>query len=149
MRLANANPRLPMTASVKVRFEVEEVTIFGDTLLEGLVDDVGVERERVTCAPWVPPARNAPNCVGNTLRAGKSSTHLTLDWQAAPTDPSHDAASGYRVYRSASPASGFAVTSEPTATFEVYADELLVPDTAFFVLVAENAGGTSGDEPAP
>jgi hypothetical protein len=140
---------LPPTSDMKVRIEVEERVWFGpgDTLVEGLIDDVRVERERLECEPYSPPAAQAPNGIGETLRASRSGLHLRLNWQAPPGDGTHDEASGYRVYHSASPGQGFTMISLPTTTFAVLRDELLVPDTRYLAVVAENSGGTSGDEP--
>ncbi len=144
-------PYVSPSAQMRVRFEVQErfTTGVGDTLLEGLLDDVRIDRTRTECAPFNPPALQAPHGVGNTVLGAKTATHVRVDWSAPPTDASHDAATLYRVYRSAQASGGFAVALTPTASFAVFADELYVPSTAYFLVVAENNGGTSGDVPAP
>lgn len=139
-----------LTSTMRVRMEVTEYPgVGGDTLLEGLVDDARIERERLECDAVSFPSRQAPNGVGDTLLLDRSSTHLRLDWQAPPSDAGHDPATSYRVYRSEAPDAGFEWVSEPTSTFEVLMDDMLVHDTGYFSVTAVNSGGTSGDEPAP
>jgi hypothetical protein len=41
------------------------------------------------------------------------------------------------------------VASEPTAPAAVLGDELVSGEDGYYLVVAENSGGTSGDEPAP
>lgn len=137
------------STTMRLRVEVQESLAAGDTLLEGLIDDVRLDRRRYECDPFTPPARVAPNGVGASLRASKSGGQLRLDWIAPPTDGAHDPATSYRVYRSGSPSGGFALVQRPTAPFDVPPDELVPGGPAFFVIVAENGGGTSDDQPAP
>jgi hypothetical protein len=140
----------PAGGLMRVRIEVEDDTGFGgDTLVEGLVDDLRVERERLECDPFTGPTALAPNGIGATLRVGVDGPHVRLDWQAPPTDAGHDPATAYVVYRSPAPDAGFGEAASPTASFAVLADETQVPTTAYFAVVAENSGGTSGDAPAP
>ena len=140
---------LAPTSTMKVRIEVTETLAVGDTILEGLVDDVSIERESLACAPYTAPSHLAPNGIGSTLVLSPDGTHLRLDWTPPPVDATHHAASAYRVYRSSSPAAGFVVVSLPNAPFDVQRDDLLDPDSAYLLVVAENSGGTSGDEPLP
>ncbi|HEX6850711.1 MAG TPA: M14 family zinc carboxypeptidase [Candidatus Polarisedimenticolaceae bacterium] len=132
---------------MRLRVEVTESTIAGDTLLEGLIDDVRVERTRRECDPYTPAAAQAPNGVGDTVLASIDGDHLRLEWQAPPVDGAHSAATGYRVYRSASPSGGFAVAASPTAPVAVLADERITPGSAFYLVAAENNGGVSADAP--
>jgi len=137
------------SANMRVRVEVTENTSFGDTLAEGLVDDFRIERERLECSPFAPPARQAPNGIGASLRLVASGSHVRMDWDAPASDAGHDPATAYRVYRSVGPSAGFAVAVSPTAPFAVLQDDLLDPADGYFAVVAENGGGTSGDEPMP
>lgn len=140
----------PAGTSMRVRIEVEDGTSFGgDTLVEGLIDDLRVERERLECTPFAGASSLAPNGIGTTLTVDVDGPHVRLDWQAPPADASHDPATGYVVYRSGAPDAGFAPDASPTSPFAVLADEAGIPSNAYFVVVAENAAGTSGDEPAP
>jgi hypothetical protein len=137
------------SSQMRLRVEVEENVSLGDTLLEGLVDDVRVERIRLECDPFAPPARLAPNPVGVSLRVDKRGPHVSLGWEAPSADTGHDPATGYRVYRSSRPADGYALESTPTDAFRVRADALGDGLDDYYVVVAENRGGTSGDEPSP
>jgi hypothetical protein len=142
----------PVAPSSNMQFRIEvtdDTGGLGDTLVEALVDDFRVERERLECSSFTAPPRLAPNGTGDGLRASASGGHVRLDWDPSPVDAGHDPATFYRVYRSASPALGFAEVASPTATFAVFADDLQDPSSAYFVVVAGNTGGTSGDEPAP
>ena len=61
-------------------------------------------------------------------------------------DGAHDAAVYYEVHVSGLPAAGFATLDAPMATQSTR--PLAGPDE-FYLITAANAGGTSGDEPAP
>ena len=139
------------TPTMRIRFEaVEDLGgALGDTLVEAAVDDIRIERERLECSPYTPPPGQVPNIVGNTLSVDRSGNHVRLDWQAPAVDGSHDAATGYRVYRSATANAGFSILSWPGANFELFADAMFDPRTDYYLVVSENTGGTSGDEPAP
>jgi hypothetical protein len=137
----------PTSAQMRLRIEVTETLLTGDTLLEGLIDDVRIERTRRECAPYTPASALAPNGVGNSVLASIDGDHVRLDWQAPAVDGSHAAATGYRVYRSALPSGGFAVAASPTAPVAVLADERIAPGSAFYLVAAENNGGVSADAP--
>jgi carboxypeptidase T len=139
------------SADMRVRMEVQELITFGtgDTLIEGLLDDVRLERERLECSAFTPASHPAPFGVGDTVRVARDGAHLRLDWTAPATDASHGPATAYRVYRSASPSAGFAEVAWPTAAFAVLQDEAFAAESRYFLIVAENSGGTSSDVPLP
>lgn len=137
------------SSQMRLRVEVEENVSLGDTLLEGLVDDVRVERFRLECDPFAPPARLAPNPVGGSLRVDKRGVHVSLSWEAPGVDAGHDAAASYRLYRSGAPAAGYSIESTPTDPLRVRADALGDGLDDYYLVIAENNGGTSGDEPSP
>ena len=142
---------LPPTGAMRLRLEVldDNGGFGGDTLVEGLVDDFLVTRKRLECAPFNPPARQAPNGIGDTLQVGKSGSGLRLDWVSPAVDAGHDGADAYRVYRSESAAAGYGQVAGPTAEFHVFMDDLVSGPFGYYLITAENNGGTSGDEPAP
>lgn len=129
---------------LRVRFVVDDQPIVQlESVVEGLVDDVALSGQRVECDAFTPPVANAPNSVGNTLVVVKQGEDVRFEWQAPPVDASHGAATLYRVYSSPQPASGFAIDGLATQTFHVDADAAQGGTTAFFLIVAENGGGTS------
>jgi len=102
-----------------------------------------------TCA-----AVACPLPVGGTLRAARQPTRddVGLWWAAAPVDATHDAATSYDAYRSTTlPQQGFAlIGNAPTPDFLDMGAAL--PGSArrhFYLVIARNACGTSGDEPLP
>lgn len=101
------------------------------------------------CAGHTPPPRDPPNPVGNTLHLSCDGAHVVLGWTAPASDATHDPASLFRVYRSLSAGGGFAaIGASPTASF-TDADAALPGGPLFYQVGAENAGGTSGEEPPP
>jgi len=74
---------------------------------------------------------------------------VVLTWGASPVDGTHDAPTAYRVYRSAAPDAGFSVEALSLTTTRLLEGEGAGGVSAYWTIVAENGGGTSGDDPAP
>jgi serine protease AprX len=144
-------PPVPASDMMRIRVRVvEEHPAPDDTVLETVIDDVRVFDFEYRCDPYVPPAVNPPNPVGNTLALSRSGDDLNLSWIAPPADGGHDLASFYRLYRSIAPDTGFGVFRRTTVPSHRAVDEMLDPASSSFYLVAsENGGGLSGEEPAP
>jgi len=90
-----------------------------------------------------------PNGVGSTLRVTKAGPDLQFDWSAAAVDSGHDAASGYDLYRSGTSQTGYAAAGTSAGTSIVLAGEASAPSDSFYLVSAENFGGSSRDVPAP
>jgi hypothetical protein len=130
----------PADGAQDVRFRFRLRTD-GFTVRSGFyVDDVQVCGEDVT---------KAPNGVGSTLVVSKVGTDLRLDWSASPNDAAHDAATGYRVYRSTVPVAGYSIAVQTTLPFAVFGNEAVSGTNGFYLVVAQNFGGASPDVPAP
>jgi hypothetical protein len=91
----------------------------------------------------------APNGVGSSVRVSKVGSDLRLDWAPPASDALHDLATSYRVYRSPGPATGFASVAQTPSPFSVWAGETGSAASFFYLVVAENGGGTSADVPSP
>jgi len=103
------------------------------------LDDLRVCGEDVT---------RRPNGVGSSVRLAPQSADLRLDWSVPPVDGAHDPATGYTVYRSDLAQAGFSVAGQPASNTAVLAGEMAAP-TRFYLVVAANSGGASGDVPLP
>jgi serine protease AprX len=150
----NASVPVSVAASSQMRIRVrvkQERTIggTGDTLLEGLIDDVRLYGFRYLCDAFTAPAASRPNPVGNTVLASRHADGVRLDWTAPPVDAGHAAATSYRIYRSALPSGGFAVGAQSTAAFHVATGENGNGVNRYWLVVAVNGGGDSGDVPTP
>ena len=134
---------------LRLRVEVEDDPISPlNSIVEGLVDEVTIAGNRIECDPFTPPVVAAPNPVGDTLLLSFiAGDDVRLDWTEPPADAQHDPATLYRIYRSDQPDSGFAVDGLSTDPFHVEPGERSIPSTIYFLVVSENGGGTSGDEP--
>ncbi len=133
---------------LQVRFEVDDLaSILFDSVVEGLLDDVDLSGVRIECDTFSAPVVDPPNGVGATLLVDRSGDDVRLEWQSAPVDASHDAATVYRVYRSDAPDDGFTQDGLSTETWHVEPREMRDPRTSFYLIVPENGGGTSGEEP--
>ena len=117
----------------------------GDSLVEGLIDDVKITRKRYECSQFTPPSMSAPNPVGDTLRATKKETHVYLEWNIPPADASHDLPTFYRVYRSLAPDAGFVEIGNPTSPFFLDQDALSIGADYYYEVKAENSGGISDE----
>jgi hypothetical protein len=133
---------VPLVNWVRVTFQARDNS--PDDVVEMGVDNVEVLGELQACDP--PGAANAPNGVGDTVRAAKSAGSCEFSWQASPVDGSHDGAAYYEMYGSGSPEAGFTVDDTTTVTA---ASIPLSGDSRYVLVTAVNAAGTSGDEPLP
>lgn len=133
------------TSDMKIRVTVEEVFEIGggETILEGLIDDVMVVKQAYVCDTFSPPGMLPPNPIGNTLTAIKKDTHVYLEWYPPPADAEHDSATLYRVYRSTLPDSGFEEIGFPTSPFYHDVDALTTEGSYYYKVKAENSGGLS------
>jgi len=114
------------TPRMKLRVRVKQDRVFGppgDTLLEGLIDDVRLYGYRYLCDAFTPPAAARPNPVGDSVTAERHAGRGAPRLGGPPADAGHGAATSYRVYRSASPSGGFALGAQSTAPFHVAAAE--------------------------
>ena len=98
----------------------------------------------------IPPC---PNPVGNSLFADRTPAEaVRLAWSEPPLDASHGAAGSYDIYRSVTrPQDGFSLLGNaPGLTYDDTG--AAVPFGPFprhyYLIVARNACGTSGDEPS-
>ncbi|MCU0231678.1 MAG: hypothetical protein MUC67_09920, partial [Acidobacteria bacterium] len=138
------------TASMRVRFEAEETSqISADPLTELLIDDVRVVRQYDGCFPFTPSETKVPNAVGASLLAERRTGDVALTWTAPPVDASHDPARFYPVFRSATAVGGYSAAGEPTSTAWRDTGGGAASGTAFYLVAARNAAGTSGEEPTP
>ena len=142
---------VPLTPTSQMRFRVRVVESrpgsAGPSLVECLIDDVRVWGSGYFCDTFTEPPALPPNPVGSTLGLAKTADSLRLEWSAPATDATHDAATSYRIYRSASPASGFAQIHTVTATFRIEAGELTRPESWYYLVASANGGGPSGEAP--
>jgi hypothetical protein len=131
---------LTPTDDMRLRFVVTDDG--SDDAVEGGVDEVRVEGIRVACQDWEPPAALPPNPVGETLRVGTDPAgHAVLTWDAPPVDAGHDGASIYRVERAVSPEGPFEEAGSATSTWWYDIDAFLSPESWYYRVTAENAGG--------
>jgi serine protease AprX len=141
-------PASAFAPGLRIRFEVDDQALVAiDSVVEGLIDEVHLSGERIECDTFTPPLAAPPNEVGDTLIVDVSGNDVRLDWTPPPADAQHDPATLYRVYRSATPDGGFVQDGLSTEPFHVENGEAQGGGSAFFLIVAENGGGTSGDEP--
>jgi hypothetical protein len=117
------------------------------TIVEGGLDDVLVRGTKLVCDDFDPPPRLAPNPVGDTLLLDRSGTSVRLTWAAPPADPAHDPPTLYRVWRSTLPSGGFATIASPLDPEYLDAGGLEAADPFYYLVSAENTGGTSGEAP--
>ena len=64
---------IPLTGSLRVRVRVND-SGSGDAVVEGGLDEVRLEGDRIVCDAWTPPALALPPPVGNTLASAASAT---------------------------------------------------------------------------
>jgi len=142
---------VPLTPTSQMRFRVRALEArpgsAGPGLVECLIDDVRVWGTGYFCDAFTEPPALPPNPVGSSLRLRKTADSVRLDWSAPAIDASHDAATSYRIYRSAVPASGFAQIHTVTATFRIEDGELTRPESWYYLVAAANGGGPSGEVP--
>jgi hypothetical protein len=114
-----------------------------DEVVEGGVDNVRVVGVRQECAP---SGLHPPNAVGDTVRLGKTGSSVRLSWAVPAVDATHDQPVYYPVYVSNTPQGVFSIQGAPTAPLLHRSLDL---STEFYLVVAANGGGTSGEEPPP
>ncbi|MEW5806039.1 MAG: S8 family serine peptidase [Acidobacteriota bacterium] len=145
----NVSSILQPSSQMRIRVRVVEESGWGipigDIIVEGLIDDVRFYGTHYECDVFTAPPANPPNKVGDTLQVTKEENNVRLEWQAPPTDATHDAATLYRIYRSDKPDTGFAELGSATATFYLDLKELDDLDSHYYKVVAENGGGTETD----
>ena len=132
---------LPPSDDMRLRFLVQDGS--PDTAVEGAVDEVLIDGTWVSCQDYTPPSALAPNPVGDTLFVDvDAGGHSVLTWAAPAVDGSHDAATLYRLDRATSPAGPFTEAGSATATEWIDVDALGAPDSYYYRVRAENAGGS-------
>ena len=149
-RQAELSTAVPPGGSMRIRFTAADVDLASNGLVEAGIDDVRIVGHDLHTDAFTAPARQSPLGIGASLRVDPArGPDLRLSWSAPPVDGLHDAASAYRIYRSTAPAAGFALIRASLETESVEDDGLSPGPAGFYRIVAENPGGTSGDEPAP
>jgi subtilisin family serine protease len=114
-----------------------------DSVVEAAVDEVHLAGMWVDCQSYTPPAMLPPNPVGDTLRVAKNlAGHVVLTWDAPPVDGGHDAATLYRVERGPDPQGPLVEVGSATSTAWVDVDALHSPDSHYYLVGAENGGGS-------
>jgi len=132
---------LPPSDDMRLRFLVEDGST--DTAVEGAVDEVLIDGTWVNCQDHTPASALGPNSVGNTLLVDvDAGGHAVLTWTAPAVDAGHDPATLYHVDRATSPAVPFTEAGSATATEWVDVDALGAPDSYYYLVWAENAGGS-------
>ena len=102
-----------------------------------------IEGTWVHCQDYTPASALAPNPVGDTLVVGvDAGGHAVLTWAAPAVDGGHDAATVYRIDRATSPDGPFTEAGSATLTEWVDVDALGAPDSYYYLVWAENAGGS-------
>jgi hypothetical protein len=87
-----------------------------------------------------------PNPVDDTLILDKTAAdEPVLSWQAPATDPTHDAATSYDVFRATEIPGGFGVLGNTGGL--TLTDVDTAPEAAFYLVGARNGCGSSGEEP--
>jgi hypothetical protein len=130
----------PPTDDMRLRFTVEDDLT--DDPVEGAIDEVRVDGTWVACQQFVPPAAQPPNSVGDTLQVDVDpGGHTVLTWAAPAVDATHDVATLYRIERAVAPDAPFIEAGSATITNWVDIDALNSPDTYYYRVRAENAGG--------
>ena len=76
----------------------------------------------------------------------QGSPSIEFEWSASAVDALHSAADYYVIYVSSAPNGGFSIEETTTQTTATLSDPAALE---FYMIVAANAAGTSGDEPAP
>ncbi len=131
------------TGQMRMRFQLEQISLLGDVLLEGAVDDVRCWGTHYVCESFSMPPASPPNPVGGSLMVNRERTDLKLTWQAPPVDAGHDAATFYNVYKSDHPNGDFTLIATTTATFYIDGNECERAVNCYYKIIAENGGGAS------
>jgi subtilisin family serine protease len=132
---------LPPTDDMRLRVVVEDGGTDGP--VEGGIDEVHVNGVWGQCQDYTPPAELAPNPVGDTLRIDvDAGGHAVLTWDAPLVDGGHDAPTVYRIERATAPSGPFTDAGSATVTRWVDVDALGAIDSFYYLVRAENAGGS-------
>jgi len=138
---ANLVTLLPPSQNMRLRFTATDGGT--DSVVETALDEVHISGKWVDCQSYTPPSANAPNPVGDTLRAeADDAGHVVLTWTAPPVDAAHDPASLYRIVRAAHPEGPWDPAGSATSTRWVDVDALRAPEAFHYRVTAENSGGT-------
>ncbi len=131
------------TANMQLRFRMNDAG--EDSTVEAGLDELKVEGLRIDCDTYHPEATKAPNGISDTLRVVLlSSKHVKLSWQTPPADKSHDAATLFRIKRSAKVQSDFNEVGSAGANAWLDADAAKSNEKLFAYLVtAENVAGVT------
>jgi hypothetical protein len=138
---ANLMALLAPSDAMRLRFTATDGGT--DSVVEAAVDEVHLAGMWVDCQSYTPPAMLPPNPVGDTLRVAKNlAGHVVLTWDAPPVDGGHDAATLYRVERGPDPQGPLVEVGSATSTAWVDVDALHSPDSHYYLVGAENGGGS-------
>ena len=125
---------------MRLRFIVNDDGV--DDPVEGAIDEVVVTGKWIDCEDYTPPGALPPNAVEDTLLVDKDpSGHAVLTWDATPVNAGHDAATVYRIDRAVFPAGSFEEVGSATVTRWFDVDALGTPESCYYLVRAENAGG--------
>lgn len=138
---------VPPSAQTRVRFSIKEVLGSGSASSVLAIDDVRVQRRYGVCAAFAAGESHAPHAVGPTLLVTTSGPDVRLLWTAPPADATHDAATFFDVYRAPGTPAGFTIAGAATLGTWRDAGAAAGGTTAFYVVAARNAAGTSGEAP--
>ncbi len=123
---------------------MEACDLGSDNIVEMGFDNVKVIGERQVCAAL--GITHPPNAVESSLMVTRSASSVDVNWAPPPIDASHDGAAYYQVWVSNQPLSDFAVERTTAGTSLVRSP---LPFNEYYLVIAVNAAGTSGDEPTP
>ncbi len=139
---------IPLTSALRVRVRVND-TGGGDAVVEGGLDEVRLNGDRIVCDAWTPPALALPPPVGNTLRVVRAGDDVKLTWTAPVPGPGQGPATRYDVLGSDAPATAMTTIGGATQTEWWDAGSRLDGRTLrIYRIVAENSSGQAlGDLP--
>ncbi len=139
---------IPLTGSLRVRVRVAD-TGGGDAVVEGGLDEVRLQGDRIVCDAWTPPALALPPPVGNTLRAVRVGDSVRLTWTAPTPGAGQGPATRYDVLGADAP--GTPMSTVGGATQPEWWDAGARLDgraLRIYRIVAENGSGQApGDLP--
>jgi hypothetical protein len=137
---------LPLTSSLRVRVRVND-TGTGDTVVEGGLDEVRLDGDKVLCDAWTPPTLAPPPPVGNSLRLARSGDDVRLWWTAPTPGPGQGPATRYEVLAGEDPRGPQSTVGG--ATRPEWWDAGARTDgrtLRLYRVVAENSGGSAGGD---
>ncbi len=114
-----------------------------DGPVEAAIDEVAVSGIVAVCEDHTPSPALPPNPVGDSLQLAKDPAgHVVLAWDAPPVDPGHDPATLYRVDQASSAMGPFGEIGSATLTTWFDVDGLETPGVHYYLVGAENSGGS-------